>query len=332
MHPTWFLVFDRFQLLDVSGPLQVFASANEELVLSGRKAFYETAIYALQAGPVRSSSGVELVASALPRRFWRAVGSVFVPGGPGIWRAGLPVADLAQAQRLEALIDWVRRAAPRFSRIASVCTGAFVLARAGLLEGGSAVTHWALCEQLANEHPNVDVQRDAIYARQGRIWTSAGVTAGIDMALGMVEADVGREIAMSVAKKLVVFYKRPGGQSQFSSALLTQTADDARLDKLHAWMGSRLHKTISVPEMAEQLAMTPRTFARFYLQHTGVTPARAVARLRLEKACQLVEAGRQSLKAIAQQCGFNSEEVLRRAFMRHLRVSPTEYRERFAAR
>lgn len=332
MHTIWFLVFDRFQLLDVSGPLQVFASANEELVLAGRKALYETSIHALGAGPVRSSSGVELVARALPRRLSRDIGSVFVPGGPGIWRAGLPAADPAQARRLAELIAWVQRTAPRFSRIASVCTGAFVLARAGLLEGGSAVTHWAVCDQLAQEHPGVDVQHDAIYARQGRIWTSAGVTAGIDMALGMVEADVGREMAMNVAKKLVVFYKRPGGQSQFSSALLTQTADDSRIDKLHTWMGGRLHKAVSVPAMAEQLAMTPRTFARFYRQHTGVTPARAVARMRLEKACQLVETGRQSLKSIAQQCGFNSEEVLRRAFMRHLHVSPTEYRERFASR
>lgn len=331
MHSIWFLVFDRFQLLDVSGPLQVFASANEELVLSGREPFYKTSIHALKAGPVKSSSGVELVAGALPRKLSRDTVSVLVPGGPGIWRPGLPRPDAEQAQRLDALVAWVRRAAPRFSRIASVCTGAFVLARAGLLDGGRAVTHWAVCDQLAKEHPGIDVQRDAIYSRQGRVWTSAGVTAGIDMALGMVEADVGREIAMSVAKKLVVFYRRPGGQSQFSSALLAQTADDARIGKLHAWMGVRLHKALSVADMAEQLAMTPRTFARFYQRHAGITPALAVTRMRLEKACQLVETSRQSLKSIAQQCGFNSEEVLRRAFVRHLHVSPTEYRERFAA-
>lgn len=327
----WFLIFERFQLLDVCGPLQVFSSANEELGLLGRLPHYQTSIHALQAGAVQSSSGVELMAVALPRRLVRDIACMLVPGGPGIWRPGLPTPDVMQAHRLDKLTYWVRQHAPRFSRIASVCTGAFVLARAGLLEGGSAVTHWAVCDQLAKEHPGVNVQRDAIYSRQGRVWTSAGVTAGIDMALGMVEADLGREIAMGVAKKLVVFYKRPGGQSQFSSALLAQTADDARIDTLHSWIGARLHKTLSVADLAEQLAMTPRTFARFYQQHAGITPALAVARMRLEKACQLVENSRQSLKSIAQQCGFNSEEVLRRAFVRHLHVSPTEYRERFAA-
>lgn len=331
MHTIWFLVFARFQLLDVSGPLQVFASANEELVHAGRDVFYETSIRALEAGPMQSSSGVELVANALPHRLPGNLSSLLVPGGAGIWRPGLPTSDPGEVRRLEDLIAWVRRAAPCISRIASVCTGAFVLARAGLLEGGSAVTHWAVCDQLAKEHPGVDVQRDAIYSRQGNVWTSAGVTAGIDMALGMVEVDLGREIAMNVAKKLVVFYKRPGGQSQFSSALLTQTADDVRIEKLHAWMSIRLHKTLSVADMAEQLAMTPRTFARFYRQCAGITPAVAMMRMRLEKACQLAESSSQSMKAIAQQCGFNSEEVLRRAFVRHLHVSPTEYRERFAA-
>ncbi|WP_019655362.1 GlxA family transcriptional regulator [Variovorax atrisoli] len=331
MHPIWFLVFDRFQLLDISGPLQVFASANEELVLVGRKPVYETSIHALQAGPVQSSSGVELMARALPRKLGRDIGTVLVPGGPGIWRPGLPTPHAQQSKNLDDLTAWVRRGALRMQRIASVCTGAFVLARAGLLDGGSAVTHWAVCGQLAKAHPAVDVQHDAIYSRSGRVWTSAGVTAGIDMALGMVEIDLGREVAMGVAKKLVVFYKRPGGQSQFSSALLAQTADDARIGKLHAWMTARLNQPLLVADMADQLSMTPRTFARFYQQRTGMTPALAVARMRLEKACQLVETRRQSLKSIALQCSFNSEEVLRRAFVRHLRVSPTEYRERFAA-
>ena len=168
--------------------------------------------------------------------------------------------------------------------------------------------------------------------RDGDVWTSAGVTAGIDMALGMVEMDAGREIAMSVAKKLVVFYKRPGGQSQFSSALLEQSAGDARIGELHRWMGARLRSTLNVARLAEQLTMTPRTFARFYLRQTGTTPARAVEQMRLERACRLIEARqRLSVKAIAQQCGFSSEEIMRRSFLRHLHVSPTEYRERFSA-
>lgn len=326
----WFLAFERFQLLDICGPLQVFATANDELRGAGDAPLYELQVRALAAGSVTSSSGAALQARALPRRMAGPLDTVVVPGGPGVWHE-----DVARAvidANVDALAAWLARAAPRVRRIASVCTGAFVLARTGLLDGCSAVTHWAACDDLQAGHPAVDVQRDAIYFRDGRFWTSAGVTAGIDMALGMVEMDAGREIAMGVAKKLVVFYKRPGGQSQFSSALLEQSAGDARIGELHRWMGARLRSTLNVARLAEQLAMTPRTFARFYLRQTGTTPARAVEQMRLERACRLIEARqRLSVKAIAQQCGFSSEEIMRRSFLRHLHVSPTEYRERFSA-
>lgn len=321
IHHVWFVVFERFQLLDVCGPLQVFATANEELELAGRKARYETCIHGLDGGSVRSSSGVALEASALPRRLVRAVDTLIVPGGPGVRESGT---------EQDALAAWTRRAAPRVARLASVCTGAFVLARAGLLDGCRAVTHWAVCEQLARSFPAIDVQRDAIYFRDGRYWTSAGVTAGIDMALGMVEADVGRDIAMAVAKRLVVFYKRPGGQSQFSSLLLAQTADDARIAELHRWIASRLRQPFSVARMAERLGMTPRTFARFYGRQTGTTPAHAVERIRLEHACRLIESGGLTIKAVARQCGFSSEEIMRRSFLRQLHVSPSDYRLRFS--
>lgn len=334
MHAIWFLVFEDFQLLDVSGPLQVFATTNDELRSAGRPALYETRVYGLAGGAVRSSSGVEVLARALPRRLARAVHTVVVPGGPGVWQPArlLPATTLPTTTGVaEKLADWTRRAAPRIERLASVCTGAFVLARTGLLDGGSAVTHWAACEQLAVRFPTVAVQHDAIYLRHGRYWTSAGVTAGIDMALGMVEVDAGRDIAMAVAKKLVVFYKRPGGQSQFSSALLEQSAGDSRIAQLHQWIATRLRRPLNVAEMADRLGMTPRTFARFYVAQTGITPAHAVERIRLEQACRLVEAHQLSNKAIAQQCGFGSEEVMRRVFTRNLHVSPTGYRERFAA-
>lgn len=327
MHKVWFLLFDRFQLLDVCGPLQVFATANEELRLAGREPLYETRVCAVAAGAFTSSSGVALQAQALPRRLGRVLDTVMVPGGPGAWN---PVGEQRPAAT-EALVGWLRRSAPRIERLASVCTGAFVLARTGLLEGRSAVTHWAACDALRAAAPGIDVQHDAIYFHDGPYWTSAGVTAGIDMALGMVEADAGRDIAMSIAKKLVVFYKRPGGQSQFSSALLEQTAGDERISELHRWIGGHLRETLDVPRLAERVSMTPRTFARFYARATGVTPARAVEQIRLERACRLIESHRQSVKAIAQQCGFSSEEVMRRTFVRHLRVSPMEYRQRFSA-
>lgn len=328
MHKVWFTLFDRFQLLDVSGPLQVFATANEELLLAGHARLYDTRVCAVRAGGFASSSGVALQARALPGRLRDPVDTVIVPGGPGAWNP----AGGQQPAATATLVAWLRHGAPRIARLASVCTGAFVLARTGLLEGRSAVTHWAACDALRAAAPGIDVQHDAIYFHDGPYWTSAGVTAGIDMALGMVEADVGRAVAMDVAKKLVVFYKRPGGQSQFSSALLEQTAGDARISELHRWIGAHLRETLDVPRLAERVAMTPRTFARFYVRTMGVTPARAVEQIRLERACRLIESHRQSVKTIAQQCGFSSEEVMRRTFIRHLRVSPTEYRERFSGK
>lgn len=330
-HQVWFLVFDQFQLLDVSGPLQVFATANDELRLAGRPAVYETAVYGLEGGATSSSSGVEVLARPLTKRLARTVQTLVVPGGPGVFRPAAPSCKAADTPAAAALARWIQQTSPRIERLASVCTGAFVLAHAGVLDGAGAVTHWAACEQLSSRFPAIAVQPDAIYFRQGRVWTSAGVTAGIDMALGMVEADLGRDIVMAVAKKLVVFYKRPGGQSQFSSALLEQTAGDQRIARLHAWIAEHLRSDINVARMADQMGMTLRTFARFYTTHTGTTPAHAVERIRLEKACRLIEAHRHSNKAVAVQCGFNSEEVMRRAFMRHLNVSPKGYRERFAA-
>lgn len=315
-----FPVFERFQVLDVCGPLQVLATANDELVLAGHTPLYTTRVCALQAGTVRASCGIVMQAERLPARLARQLHMIMVPGGPGVWD---------EAPR-RPLVHWLRRAAPKANRLASVCTGAFLLARTGLLDGGRAVTHWAACDQFSDEFALVQIQRDAIFLHEGSIWSSAGVTAGIDMTLAMVEADAGRDIAMAVAKKLVVFYRRPGGQSQFSSALLEQTASDPRIEQLHRWIGQHLRERIEVDTLATRLSMTSRTFARFYRQQTGTTPARAVEKIRLEHACSLVESGKQSAKAIAQACGFSSEEVMRRVFLRHLKVSPSGYRERFS--
>jgi len=316
-----FPVFDRFQILDVCGPLQVFATANEELALAGQPQLYTTRMCALKAGHVVSSGGVIVQAQPLPARPTRSMHTVIVPGGPGVWNT----------PALQPLVDWLHRSAHTATRLASVCTGAFLLARSGLLDGVQATTHWSACERLHQEFPAVQVQSDAIFLHQGRLWTSAGVTSGIDMALAMVEADIGRAIAMAVAKKLVVFYRRPGGQSQFSSALLEQTANHSHIEQLHHWIRQHLRETLYVEQLAAYLAMTPRTFARFYRQHTGTTPAHAVEQIRLERACTLLEEGHQSAKAVAQACGFASEEVMRRVFLRRLKVSPSGYRERFSS-
>ena len=230
----------------------------------------------------------------------------------------------------EALVRWVGRRARTARRTASVCTGAMLLAATGLLDGRRAATHWSFCEELARRHPAVRVEGDPIFVRDGDIWTSAGVTAGIDLALALVEEDLGPELALAVARYLVVFLKRPGGQAQFSQTLSLQAGDD-RFGALHRWMGSNLSRDLSLPLLAERAGMSERSFSRRYLQATGQTPARAVERLRVEAARRLLAASRQPMKRIAGRCGFGSEETMRRSFLRVLAATPQDYRARFGA-
>jgi len=312
------LAFPDVQLLDVSGPLQVFASANELAVQRGLAEPYAPRLVAAEAGLVTSSSGVALLA--------RSIGSVrgpvdtlIVPGGRGVSAAS------ADAR----LTRWTRRQAGRAQRIASVCSGAFLLAEVGLLDGRRVVTHWARCDELANRYPKLCVETDPIFVRDGAIWTSAGVTAGIDLALALVEEDLGRSVALDVARELVVFVKRPGGQSQFSAMLSMQKADD-RFGELHAWMTAHLASDLSVPTLARRLHMSERSFMRHYKAETGRTPARAVEQLRVEAAQRLLGETSWPVKRIATRCGFGSEESMRRSFVRLLRVAPQMYRERFS--
>ncbi|MBU9454559.1 GlxA family transcriptional regulator [Burkholderia multivorans] len=315
--PILILAFPRAQLLDVSGPLQVFASVNELALERGRPAPYAPRIVAADAGPVETSSGVAVVADSL-RSAARGIDTLIVAGGKGVHAAS----------RDARLVRWVRRQADRARRVASVCTGAFLLAEAGLLDGRRAVTHWTRCDELAARYPNVRVEADPIFIREGALWTSAGVTAGIDLALGLVEEDLGRAVALDVARELVVFLKRPGGQAQFSAMLSMQRTDD-RFGELHAWIAEHLGADLSVPALAERARMSERSFVRHYRASTGRTPARAVEQIRVEAAQRLLGETGWPVKRIAARCGFGSEETLRRSFVRVLGVSPQEYRERF---
>ncbi|EEE01156.1 GlxA family transcriptional regulator [Burkholderia multivorans] len=315
--PILILAFPRAQLLDVSGPLQVFASVNELALERGRPAPYAPRIVAADAGPVETSSGVAVVADSL-RSAARGIDTLIVAGGKGVHAAS----------RDARLVRWVRRQADRARRVASVCTGAFLLAEAGLLDGRRAVTHWTRCDELAARYPNVRVEADPIFIREGALWTSAGVTAGIDLALALVEEDLGRAVALDVARELVVFLKRPGGQAQFSAMLSMQRTDD-RFGELHAWIAEHLGADLSVPALAERARMSERSFVRHYRASTGRTPARAVEQIRVEAAQRLLGETGWPVKRIAARCGFGSEETLRRSFVRVLGVSPQEYRERF---
>ncbi|RQR59481.1 GlxA family transcriptional regulator [Burkholderia sp. Bp9126] len=320
------LAFPGAQLLDVTGPLQVFASVNELANERGRPAPYAPRVVAAEAGPVATSAGLVVMADAL-RASGRPADTVIVAGGQGVHAAS----------RDPRLVRWVRRQAERARRVASVCTGAFLLAEAGLLDGRRAVTHWTRCDELAARYPRIRVEADPIFIREGALWTSAGVTAGIDLALALVEEDLGRAIALDVARELVVFLKRPGGQAQFSATLSMQRSTERigdrfgdRFGELHAWIAEHLGGDLSVPVLAERARMSERSFVRHYRAETGRTPARAVEQIRIETAQRLLGDTSWPLKRIAERCGFGSEETLRRGFVRVLGVTPQAYRERFA--
>jgi transcriptional regulator GlxA family with amidase domain len=316
------VAFPDTQILDVVGPLEVFSRASRVLTDEGRRGLprYHVEILARESGPVVTSSTLALVAG----RSWRSVrgriDTLMVAGGRGV----------DEALRDRGLIAWLRRAARDAGRVASVCTGAFLLAEAGVLDGKTVATHWSYCAALAERYPKVTVDPDPIFVGQGRIYTSAGVTAGMDLALALVEADHGRAVAAQVARELVLFLKRPGGQSQFSTQLQTQLSDREPIADLQAWMADHPAADLSVPALARRAAMSPRNFARLFQRTVGATPAAHVERVRVEAARRRLEESDASIDEVAVQCGFGTRESLRRAFHRALRVSPSEYRNRFA--
>lgn len=309
------LAFPEAQLLDVAGPLQVFASANRLARDAGRAVPYATAVVGRDSEVV-TSAGLGLRVDWLPVA-GPAVDTLLIAGGEGVEAAA---AD-------PVLLGWVRTRAAGARRVASVCTGAFLLASAGLLDGRRAVTHWSRCDDLARAFPSVRVDPDPIFIQDGNVWTSAGVTAGIDLALAMVEQDLGQAAALAVARQLVVFLKRPGGQAQFSAFLSRQHGDD-RWGALHSWIADNLAGDLSVSVLADRAGMTERSFVRHYRRQTGTTPARAVEQLRVEAARQLLCDTGLPLKRVAQRCGFGSEETMRRSFLRVVTTAPRDYRER----
>jgi transcriptional regulator GlxA family with amidase domain len=311
------LAFPLVQLLDVTGPAQVFASANDFVLESGGRPPYELKVVSQSGAQVTASAGLKLSTQSLPPG-GAAVDTLMVAGGQGVEAAA---AD-------PVIIDWVRLRAKRARRIASVCTGAFLLAGAGLLDGRRAATHWSYCAELARRFPKVRVESDPIFVRDGSVWSSAGVTAGIDLALALVEEDLGTMLALSVARYLVVFMKRPGGQAQFSTALSLQTADD-EFGALHEWISKHLAEDLPLSVLANRARMSERSFSRHYAEATGVTPARAIERLRVEAARRLLSESGLPAKRISQRCGFGSEETMRRSFLRLLAVTPQDYRSRF---
>jgi transcriptional regulator GlxA family with amidase domain len=311
------LTYPGVKLLDVTGPAQVFATANDCCVASTAAPPYLLKLVAQGGAGVRTSAGVALAAAPLTHGN-EALDTVLIAGGEGA----------EAAAENPVLIGWVKERARQARRIVSVCTGAVVLAAAGLLDGRRAATHWEYCARLAARFPAVRVEPDPIFVRDGPVWTSAGVTAGIDLALALVEEDLGRSVALAVARHLVVFLKRPGGQAQFSASLALQSAED-RFGVLHDWIRSHLADDLSLSVLAHQAGMSERSFSRHYAEAAGQTPARAIERLRVEAAQNLLLESRLPVKRIALRCGFGSEETMRRSFLRLLTVTPQDYRARF---
>lgn len=307
---------DQVQPLDAIGPVEVFHTAS--LVRGGPPA-YSIDVVAPGGGVVTTASGLRLLADPLPDPA-APIDTLLVAGGEGT-RA---------AARDPELLTWVRAAAGRARRTTSVCTGSFVLAAAGLLDGRRATTHWMWCDLLRRSFPDVDVDADPIYVRDGDVWTSAGVTAGMDLALALVEDDLGAEVGLEVARRLVVFVKRPGGQAQFSAGLAARAARRDPLRDLQAWVVDHLADDLSVSALAARVCLSERQFARAFKAETGMTPAAYVEALRVERARLFLHDGA-TVDEAARATGFRSAEVLRRVFHRRIGVAPSAYRERFAA-
>lgn len=317
-----FVGFPGMCMLDIAGPQTVFWCASKIMAERGLPG-YERHTVGLAGGLVETLEGVGFQTEALEDFAHRPVDTIIVPGAPDIVDA---------IARSGALVDWVRLRAASARRTASVCTGAFVLAAAGLLDGKRAATHWLMCDTLRQAYPSIEVDREAIFVQHGATWTSGGVTAGIDLALALVEQDCGRDVALAVARELVVFVKRPSGHPQLSWMLQAQARDGPQFDELHMWILENLARAdLNVDLLAERVQMSPRNFTRVYKGKTGLTPAKAVENFRLEAARRLLEDSDRNIDQVAQLCGFGDEGRMRKAFQRRLRLSPSEYRQRLAA-
>jgi transcriptional regulator GlxA family with amidase domain len=316
------VAYPGVQSLDVTGPLEVFAGAQQLLTagLSDGRG-YEVTVISRDGAPLRTSSGLTLVPATDLAGAPRDIDTLIVAGGSGS----------EQAAQDEVLIEWIAHRASTARRTASVCTGAFLLARAGLLDGRRATTHWFAAAELARRYPTVEVDADPIFLRDGRIWTSAGVTAGMDLALALVEEDLDREAALTIARYLVLFLRRPGNQSQFSATLAAQQPSREPLREVQRLVVEDVAGEHTVETMARRAHMSTRHFARAFRSETGLTPGRFVERVRLEAARRLLEDTSEPIACVATACGFGTAETMRRVFLRTLEVGPAEYRRRFQA-
>ncbi len=316
-----FVVYPNIVLLDLIGPLQVFTHARKNTLSDPA---YQTNIVSLTGARIETNTILQIDTDPLaiwllePRN--TSIHTLVVIGGDGA----------LEAAKDQAFIDQVRYLADRSMRVCSVCSGALVLAAAGVLDDRRAVTHWEDCDRLTQQYPAVKVEVDPIYIKDGNIWTSAGITAGIDMALAIIEEDLGKPAAITMARSLVTPMVRSGGQSQFSLELDRQAHDtEGRFSLLHDWIRGNIRQKITVDDMARECAMSSRNFSRRYTETMGISPAKAIEAIRVDVAREFLATTKQSLKSIAARCGFQDDERMRRSFLRHIKTSPSQYRKQF---
>lgn len=316
-----FVAFDGMEIIDLTGPMDVFAYADQGLRLMGlsQDAVYPTQVLAKQPGPVMTGCGLRILADGAYGEIRDDIDTLIILGTPNVKAL---FAD-------PSLQDWVHAMSTRVRRLVAICTGTFLLAKIGLLDGRRATTHWAYCDRLVSDYPQITVEPDRIFLRDGPISTSGGVTAGIDLALSLVEEDWGQEHALWVARFMVMFMKRPGGQSQFSGYLISESTKNKDLRKLQMWIMDHPSEDLSVEALAERVAMSPRHFARVFQAETGMTPAKFVEKARVDAARHLFGVTDHRIEQVAVTAGFGDPERMRRAFIRHLGINPHDYRSRF---
>lgn len=320
-HRVDLVIYPGFKSLEAVGPLTVFTYANKHLEAQGAPAFYDIRVAAVTPGAIISDTVMTLDAS-------QHLDTHDLPATALVAGAHDIETSMANAQ---GVIDWVKASAPKIPRFAALCTGTFFLAEAGLLNGRRATTHWRMSNRLEQRYPAIDVDVDAIFIQQDNLWTSAGVSAAIDLSLAFVERDCGHKLALEVARDLVIFLKRPGGQSQFSADLASQMPESSAVRRIQGWVMDNLESPFTLGEMADQATMSVRNLTRQFQKEAGLSPMEFVERARLDKARRLLQDTGLPLKSVAFHCGFTSGDQLRRAFLKYLSVLPTDYRSRFSS-
>jgi transcriptional regulator GlxA family with amidase domain len=324
VRPVSLVAFPGAEILDITGPLDVFALANLGLQRDGMitKPTYPIEVLAKKPGPIETACGLKIIADRAYSDVTEGIDTLLIAGAPDVDNSVL--GD-------PGLMEWVRNISPRVRRVASVCTGAFLLAESGLLDARRATSHWAFCKRLAHDYPAVRVEPDQIFIRDGTISTSGGITSGIDLALALLEEDWGRQVSLLTAQYLVMFVKRPGGQSQFSAYLATEASGHRDLRELQAWIMEHPAEDLRVEILADRMGMSPRNFARMFLSETRMTPAKFVEMARIDAARQHLLNSELPVDAVADKSGFRDPEQMRRAFLRLLGVNPHDYRARFSS-